>query len=51
MAHELELDANGQASLYLADRPAWHNLGTITEGARSWEEGLEIARMAWEVEK
>lgn len=40
MAHNLEI-VNGKASLVLADRPAWHDLGDIVEGAFSWQQCIE----------
>lgn len=50
MAHNLEI-VNGKASLFLANSPAWHNLGQVVEGARSWDEVIKIAKMDWTVSK
>lgn len=50
MSHDLEI-RNGRASLFLADKGAWHNLGTVVQGARDRTEAQSISRLDWEVKK
>lgn len=53
MAHDLEMDANGEACMaFTGPRSAiWHGLGhQIPEGATP-EEVMKIAKLDWEVEK
>lgn len=43
MAHELEI-TNGEARMF-ATKPAWHNLGTIVDGAKTAGEAIALAKM------
>ncbi len=50
MSANIEI-VNGNASLFLADKGAWHGLGTIVNGAQSWGDVIKIAGMNFIVEK
>src|ERR1035437_4265336 len=49
MAHNLELDRNGKAS-FASTEKAWHNLGTIVDGAMTSEEAIKSANLDYTVE-
>lgn len=51
MAHEISVLENGFAEAMYAEKPAWHNLGKVTEKAFTSEECLEQNVLNWEVEK
>ena len=44
MAHNIQ-------TAFYADEPAWHRLGVVVPGARTWGEAIELAGLDWEVEK
>lgn len=51
MAHDLEI-INGQASFIAADKRAWHGLGTIVDGAFSWQDCIaQVPALNFEVSK
>ncbi|QFG12897.1 hypothetical protein PBI_MIMI_175 [Arthrobacter phage Mimi] len=51
MAHELEIKADGTASMFSGEGiTPWHGLGTVVEGLATAEEALELAGLDWEVE-
>ncbi len=49
MAHNLEIDKNGKAS-FASTEKAWHNLGTIVDGAMTSEQAIELANLDYTVE-
>lgn len=50
--HGLEIDENGNVSLYLKDSPAWHSLGTVIPGGLSdMDAVLRAGGLDWNVEK
>lgn len=58
MAHELSIqtiDGRNIVEAMYANRPAWHDLGTIFDPggntAPSWDEAIELAHLDWTVEK
>lgn len=48
MAHEINI-VNGQASIYLYAKPAWHNLGEPVDTAQDAEGAMQISNTGWEV--
>ena len=50
MAHNLEVK-NGQASFVSNGQKAWHNLGTIVDGAMNTQQVIELANLNYEVAK
>lgn len=50
MAHNLNIE-KGKASLMLADKPAWHKLGTVVDGTQTWDETIKLANLNWTVTK
>lgn len=50
MAHNLE-ERNGQVSFVSNGQKAWHNLGTIVDGAMTTKEVIELANLDYEVLK
>lgn len=50
MAHNIEV-VNGEASFFANRVPAWHNLGTVVDGAKTWKEAIQLAKMNWKVKK
>jgi phage/plasmid-like protein (TIGR03299 family) len=50
MAHNLE-EKNGQVSFVSNGQKAWHNLGTIVDGAMTTKEVIELANLDYEVLK
>jgi len=51
MAHQIEQFSDGTAAFFTARVPAWHRLGTVTDGALTAEDALRIARLDWTVNK
>jgi phage/plasmid-like protein (TIGR03299 family) len=51
MAHNLEVFADGSASMFSARETPWHHLGVVTDGAVTAQEALKLARLDWEVTK
>lgn len=52
MAHNLELDKNGKASMAYVGKTPWHNLGTeIPDGNIPYDEFLTVAGLDWTVRK
>lgn len=51
MAHMIETFADGSASFFSSRTPAWHKLGTVTEGALDVDTALKTAKMDWLVEQ
>nr|WP_107905345.1 DUF932 domain-containing protein [Streptomyces chartreusis] len=50
MAHEIEQFTDGTAAFASANVSAWHKLGTVTEGAMTAEEAMELASLSgWNV--
>lgn len=50
MAHDLNV-TNGQTSLYLYRKPAWHNLGTIVDTAQDAVGAMTLSNTGWTVEE
>lgn len=51
MSHEISINGQGQAEAYYAEKPAWHELGTVTSEAKTPREAMEIAHHDWKVEQ
>lgn len=52
MAANIEFnEARGHYSFYGADKPGWHKLGQVVDGARSWEEVRRLANLDFTVSK
>lgn len=51
MNHAIEQFQDGTAAFYSARQPAWHQLGIVTEEAKSLDEAMEIAQLNWKVYK
>lgn len=50
MAHELEIDANGNASMFYTGQTPWHGLGIELPEAPSIKEAIFAAGLNWQVE-
>ena len=51
MAHQIETH-NGKAAFVTANIPAWHQLGTVLDGAFTAEQAMELGRLGgWNVRK
>ena len=44
MAHQIETH-NGKAAFVTANIPAWHQLGTVLDGAFTAEQAMELGRL------
>lgn len=52
MAHNIEFNAEKETYSFVSNRiPAWHRLGTIVDGAMDWKQAMELANLAFTVEK
>lgn len=52
MAHNIEFStAKGTHSFVSNRKPAWHQLGTIVDGAMNWEQAMVFANLDFEVRK
>lgn len=52
MAHELEIKADGTASMFSGEGiTPWHGLGTVVEGLATSAEALKLAGLDWTVSK
>ena len=52
MAHNLNYNEKAkQYAMFVADKPAWHNLGVLVKNALNWEDAMKQALLNWEVEK
>lgn len=51
MAHELEIQANGKASMFFAGEVPWHGLGTRLEGKVTSADAIKAAGLDWKVGK
>jgi phage/plasmid-like protein (TIGR03299 family) len=51
MAHELEMNEDGTASMFYAGDTPWHSLGTKVDHLLTASEALEAAGLDWTVEK
>ena len=51
MAHNLEQFEDGTTAFFSAREVAWHQLGTVTEGALTAEDALRTAQLDWDVLK
>lgn len=52
MAHNIEFNAEKETYSFVSNRvPAWHRLGTIVDGAMTWEQAMELANLNFEVSK
>lgn len=51
MAHQLEIMANGEASMMYAGKAPWHGLGTPVETEVTAGAALKLAGLDWTVEK
>jgi phage/plasmid-like protein (TIGR03299 family) len=50
MAHELEINANGQANMFsVGSKPPWHGLGVILDKPPTVEEAITCAGLDWQV--
>lgn len=47
MAHEISIRTDGTAEAFYADRPAWHKLGQVVQGAQTGEEAIRLAQLGW----
>lgn len=45
MPHEIEILADGTAAFVSANTPAWHRLGTVTDGLMTVAEALKLAKL------
>ncbi len=50
MSHHIDTSVYANGDAYFADKPAWHRLGTVVDGARTSREVKEIA-LNWDVFK
>jgi len=50
MAHELEINEKGQASMFYVGDTPWHGCGQKVEGTPSIEEAIVAANLNWKVE-
>lgn len=50
MAHEISVRSDGTAEAFYADRPAWHGLGQVVQGAQTGEEAIRLAGLDWRTE-
>lgn len=50
MGHFID-QTTGRASAFFADKPAWHGLGTVVEGAQTSAAAIELAGLNWQVSK
>lgn len=47
-----EIKDLGEKTMFMAvNDPAWHNLGNVVQGAKTWKEAIKLANMQWLVEK
>lgn len=51
MSHQIETFEDGTAAFFTNREPAWHRLGTVTDGAQTAQDALELAQLDWEVIK
>jgi hypothetical protein len=51
MAHNLELDQNGQASMFFTGDVPWHSLGRHLKNPATAAEAMEAARLDYKVVK
>jgi phage/plasmid-like protein (TIGR03299 family) len=51
MAHNIAFINGKHAAVYGSNKPAWHHLGEVVEGALTWEEAMRKASLTWNVEK
>jgi phage/plasmid-like protein (TIGR03299 family) len=51
MNHAIEQFTDGTAAFYSFRQPAWHQLGTVTQEAKTLAEALRIAQLDWRVVK
>jgi len=49
MAHNLMM-VNGKAAFF-GTEAAWHKLGVVVEGAKNWEQAMNLALLNWQVDK
>lgn len=49
MAHELEINTDGTASMFYAGETPWHGLGTKVEEAQSSHDAIKLAGLDWDV--
>ena len=50
MGHNLMYaESLGRHAAFYADGAAWHGLGIVVEGARSWDETMERIAAGWEM--
>src|SRR5262245_29846461 len=43
--------SRGKVALYLAEKPGWHGLGTVTSAAKNSKEAMQIGQLDWLVEQ
>ncbi len=51
MGHAIEQFSDGTSAFFTNREPAWHRLGTVTDGAQTAADALRIAQMDWHVYK
>jgi phage/plasmid-like protein (TIGR03299 family) len=51
MSANISLSSTGQAEVFAAGEPAWHNLGANVKEAPTWEKAAKLAGLTWEVTK
>lgn len=51
MAHNLEVFEDGTAAFFTNREVAWHQLGSVTDGALTAEDALRVAQLDWTVYK
>ena len=49
MAHEIEIDENGDGRIFVVGEPAWHGLGRVLDSPPTIVEGIVKAGLNWEV--
>lgn len=51
MSHDIEQFEDGTSAFFSNREVPWHRLGTVTEGAQTAENALQLAQLDWEVKK
>lgn len=51
MAHELEINEDGQARMFYAGQTPWHGLGTQVDSELTAVEAIRAAQLDWELKK
>lgn len=51
MSHDIEQFEDGSSAFFSNREVPWHRLGTVTEGAQTASDALQLAQLDWEVTK